>query len=57
MKLKINPLFVLLLLIPAFVGCSSKPQPAAKYIFLFIGDGMGAPQVGVTESYLSYLEG
>ena len=57
MKLKINSLFALLVLILALVGCSSKPQPAAKYIFLFIGDGMGAPQVGVTESYLSYLEG
>ncbi len=57
MKLKIKSLLALLVLIPALVGCTSKPQPAAKYIFLFIGDGMGAPQVGVTESYLSYLEG
>ena len=29
----------------------------AKYIFLFIGDGMGASHVAATESYLSYLEG
>ena len=29
----------------------------AKYIFLFIGDGMGLNQVAVTESYLSYKEG
>lgn len=29
----------------------------AKYIFLFIGDGMGATHVAVAESYLSYKEG
>ena len=29
----------------------------AKYIFLFIGDGMGASHVAATESYRSYLEG
>ncbi len=33
-----------------------KDQPA-KYIFLFIGDGMGNGHVAVTESYLSYKEG
>ena len=30
---------------------------APKYIFLFIGDGMGAAQAAVTESYLSYTKG
>lgn len=29
----------------------------ARYIFLFIGDGMGMGQIGVTESYLSYKAG
>ncbi len=29
----------------------------AKYIFLFIGDGMGATHVAVTESYLSHKAG
>ena len=29
----------------------------ARYIFLFIGDGMGATHVAATESYLSYLDG
>lgn len=29
----------------------------AKYIFLFIGDGMGATHVATAESYLSYKEG
>ena len=36
-------------------GCQSDTR--AKYIFLFIGDGMGASHVAVTESYLSYKEG
>ncbi|MBR2608389.1 MAG: alkaline phosphatase, partial [Bacteroidales bacterium] len=43
----------------AFSGCSNtsdEDQPA-KYIFLFIGDGMGHTQVSLTESYLSYKEG
>ena len=29
----------------------------AKYIFLFIGDGMGHDQIAATESYLAYKEG
>ena len=33
---------------------SSQP---AKYIFLFIGDGMGATHVAAAESYQSYLKG
>ena len=36
-------------------GCQNDTK--AKYIFLFIGDGMGASHVAVTESYLSYKEG
>ena len=35
-------------------GENRKP---AKYIFLFIGDGMGATHVAAAESYQSYLEG
>ena len=34
-----------------------KPEKKAKYIFLFIGDGMGFSHVALTESYLSYKEG
>lgn len=34
-----------------------KEEERAKYIFLMIGDGMGAANVGVTESYLSYKAG
>ena len=36
-------------------GCQSNTK--AKYIFLFIADGMGASHISVVESYLSYKEG
>ena len=34
-----------------------KKDDKAKYIFLFIGDGMGMGQVSLTDSYLSYKAG
>lgn len=36
-------------------GCQKDTK--AKYIFLFIGDGMSTSHVAATESYLSYKEG
>ena len=36
---------------------AKKKDQKAKYIFLFIGDGMGYNHVAATESYLSYKEG
>lgn len=36
---------------------SEKQNEKAKYIFLFIGDGMGNSHVAATESYLSYKAG
>ena len=39
-------------------SCSNPAEEAkAKYIFLFIGDGMGHTNVFLTESYLSYKAG
>lgn len=38
-------------------GCNSADNKDAKYIFLFIGDGMGVTQVAAAESYLAYLDG
>ena len=32
-------------------------QPKAKYVFYFIGDGMGVNQVNAAETYLAALEG
>ena len=37
-------------------GCSN-PDAPAKYVFLFIGDGMGTSHVDVTESYISWKAG
>ena len=36
---------------------SDKETPQAKYVFLFIGDGMGQAQVNLAEAYLSALKG
>ena len=51
-----------LLLLPVVLfmlisGCNvNNPEPKAKYVFLFIGDGMGLNQVYSTELYLAALE-
>lgn len=46
------------LMVTAMTGCcGSGDNGKAKYIFLFIGDGMGASNVAVAESYLSYKAG
>jgi len=41
----------------AFVALSAFAQGKAKYVFFFIGDGMGVNQVNATETYLGALEG
>lgn len=47
--------FVVLLLV---FGCTGKTEPIkAKYVFYFIGDGMGVNQVIGAEMYLAELEG
>ena len=38
-------------------GNVTRAEERAKYIFLFIGDGMGNSHVAATESYLSYKAG
>ncbi len=38
-------------------GCTETKDEKAKYIFLFIGDGMGMTHVAAAESYLSYKAG
>ena len=42
-----------------FASCQNckDNEPRAKYIFYFIGDGMGHAQVALTETYLSYKAG
>ena len=40
-----------------FVAVSSALAQQAKYVFYFIGDGMGVNQVNGTEAYRAELEG
>lgn len=62
MKQILMPAIAAAMLIFAATGCgesgnSNTDSGKAKYIFLFIGDGMGANHVATAESYLSYKEG
>jgi alkaline phosphatase len=63
MKLKMKKLLflsIIFLSLVFLISCSntSKPQTAkkAKYVFLFIGDGMGYSHIALTEAYLANLE-
>lgn len=56
MKKAILSFFVLLLVVTS-VSAQEKRTPKAKYIFLFIGDGMGFTEVNATEAYLAAKEG
>lgn len=49
--------FYLVLALIAFVITSFGQERKAKYVFLFIGDGMGLAQVSLTQAYLSSLDG
>lgn len=56
--MKLRKLFAVISVITSMFilsGCADDSK--AKYVFLFIGDGMGTTHVDVTESYLSYKEG
>ena len=61
--MKTNRIFAVICAIAMMIsisGCcnnTNKTEERAKYIFLFIGDGMGNTHVAATESYLSYKEG
>lgn len=45
------------LVVGSFMDNLLQNKEKAKYIFLFIGDGMGESHVGMTESYLSFKNG
>ena len=54
---KIFNLLTVLVLAVVLGSCTSDKDGKAKYIFLFIGDGMSATEVDLTESWLSYKAG
>lgn len=51
---KIVRFFILILLIITLYACEKQK---ARYIFLFIGDGMGQVQINAAERYLAAMEG
>ena len=46
-----------ILLMLAFIAVNAMAEGKAKYVFYFIGDGMGVNQVNAAETYLGALEG
>lgn len=49
--------FVRFLLVSCVAACAGEDSAKARYVFLFIGDGMGAAQVALAEAYKASLEG
>ncbi len=49
-------LLALCLLLCAFPAMAEETAKAPKYVFMFIGDGMGNPQVAATQYYLGSIE-
>ena len=46
-----------LVLALGMLGCATAEEAAApKYVFMFIGDGMGNPQVSATQYFLGTLQ-
>ena len=57
MNLKSIKRYVVLSVLFTMFVCISSIYGQAKYVFYFIGDGMGMNVVNITESYLSHLNG
>lgn len=57
MKRLISFIICLTAAIISVTGCSGTDQSKAKYVFLFIGDGMSFAHVAATESYISEKAG
>lgn len=48
------PILIILVLLVNFASCTSPNRlPEAKYVFYFIGDGMGVQQVALAQAYLA----
>ena len=56
---KLSIILAAVLALTTAFSCKTQDQSEqkAKYVFLFIGDGMGTAHVATTESYLSYKAG
>ncbi|MDR1681397.1 MAG: alkaline phosphatase [Prevotellaceae bacterium] len=51
------PVFILFSFFLFFGGSAAPDAPGPKYVFLFIGDGMGLAHVSLTEAYLAAKDG
>ncbi len=56
MKKAISILLALVLLLACVSAFADDAAAAPKYVFMFIGDGMGSPQVTATQYYLGAIE-
>ena len=56
MRVKILSLLIAIFSIVSFSGCDCCKEKEAKYVFYFIGDGMGFSQVVAAEYYSAFLE-
>ena len=54
---RIASVIIAIAMMATALSCTQKEEERAKYVFLFIGDGMGNSHVSVTESYLSWKAG
>jgi alkaline phosphatase len=46
----------LMLGVTAVAATEAVPAKTPKYVFMFIGDGMGSPQISATQYYLGTLQ-
>ena len=56
MKKAISVLLALVLMLACVSAFADDTAAAPKYVFMFIGDGMGSPQVTATQYYLGAIE-
>ncbi len=56
MRIKLLSLLIAILSIVSFSSCDCCKEKEAKYVFYFIGDGMGFTQVVAAEYYSAFLE-
>ncbi|MBE0601765.1 MAG: alkaline phosphatase, partial [Firmicutes bacterium] len=56
MKKAISLLLALVMMLACATALADDMAKTPKYVFMFIGDGMGSPQVTATQYYLGAIE-
>ena len=57
MKTNLRSLILLAVTVLFLASCGMQSEKKAKYVFYFIGDGMGFSHISLTEGYLATKEG